>query len=424
MTKDKVIRREVYLNEGDVFNTDSLKQSIRRINQLGYFKPMEGVPQLSQNAKADDKLDVTFKLEEQNRNQFTFGAGVSGLEGFFINASFQTSNFLGLGETFALSAQSGKRTTNYQLAITEPYLFDRPITAGFDLYKRRLEYQTFESQHIQGYVDDRVGLSLISGLPVGRWSRAFINYSYEIVTIETSADATQDPLLTTISTTATNPFFVEDLGTRHESKLTPSIVYNSVDNPWTPRSGFKLSAVGQLAGGPLGGNVSYFKPNLEAIAYIPHWKLTALGLRAEAGWVIPFGNTAEVDPKTGRTRLPFYQRFRLGGETQIRGYNVTTVGPRDAAGNAIGGTKFMLFNAEYYIDIAGPLRGVLFFDAGQAFLEDEPMDFGKLRTSTGVELRFIMPVLNVPFRLVYAWNLHRDDFQPATRFGFFIGTTF
>ncbi|HSB61340.1 MAG TPA: outer membrane protein assembly factor BamA, partial [Vicinamibacteria bacterium] len=139
-TRDKVIRREVYMNEGDVFNTEALKLSIRRINQLGYFKPMEGAPDLRPSPGSDDRLDVTFKVEEQNRNQFTFGGGVSGLEGTFINASFSTTNFLGAGETFSLSAQTGRRTKNYQLAITEPYLFDRPITAGFDLFYRKLTY--------------------------------------------------------------------------------------------------------------------------------------------------------------------------------------------------------------------------------------------------------------------------------------------
>ena len=116
-TRDKVIRREIYMNEGEVFNTEALKISIRRINQLGYFKPMEGAPELGPSPLGEDKIDVTFKVEEQNRNQFTFGGGVSGLEGTFINASFSTANFLGAGETFQVSAQSGRRTKNYQIAV-------------------------------------------------------------------------------------------------------------------------------------------------------------------------------------------------------------------------------------------------------------------------------------------------------------------
>ena len=104
--------------------------------------------------------------------------------------------------------------------------------------------------------------------------------------------------------------------------------------------------------------------------------------------------------------------------------NIRTVGPIDSENHALGGNKKALFNAEYYIDIAGPLRGVLFFDAGQAFLEGEKIDIRKFRTSTGAEIRFIMPVLNVPFRLIYAFNPNRDHFQPKSAFKFAVGTTF
>ena len=139
-TRDKVIRREIYMNEGEVFNTEALKMSIKRVNQLGYFKPMEGAPDIRPSEVAENKVDVTFKVEEQNRNQFTFGGGVSGLEGTFINASFSTTNFLGAGETFQIYAQSGKRTKNYSLSVSEPYFLDRPITAGVDLFKRKITY--------------------------------------------------------------------------------------------------------------------------------------------------------------------------------------------------------------------------------------------------------------------------------------------
>jgi outer membrane protein insertion porin family len=414
-TRDKVIRREVYLNEGDVFNTEALKLSIRRINQLGYFKPMEKPPQILQSRMGEDKLDLVFKVEEQNRNQFTFGGGVSGLEGTFVNASFSTSNFLGLGETLQVYAQSGRRTKNYQLAVTEPYLFDRPITAGIDLFSRKIEYET--QVNVVGYSQETTGISFVTGLPVGRFTRLFANYAYEIIDIRDVQRAGEDqdgddddgngePIF--------DPIFGQ-LGRRRESRITPSLVHNTVDNPYTPRSGIKLSAIVPIAGGFLGGTLDYIKPNLEAVVYIPHTRRTSLGLRAEGGWVRPYGNT-EI--------LPYYQRYFLGGETQIRGVNVRTVGPVSENNVALGGDKFVLFNAEYYFDIAGPLRALLFFDAGQAYLESENIDLGKLRTSTGVELRFIMPVINVPFRLIYAWNPNRDAFQPKSTFKFAVGTTF
>jgi len=414
-TRDKVIRREVYLNEGDVFNTEALKLSIRRINQLGYFKPMEGVPELGASSYGEDRIDVTFKVEEQNRNQFTFGGGVSGLEGTFLNASFSTANFLGLGETVQLSAQTGARTKNYQLALTEPYLFDRPITAGFDLYSRKLDYLTLQNK--VGYSEVRTGASFTTGFPVGRrgFLRSFFNYTYEIVA--TSGIANLLSGAASVGTVTGEPVFAPflDDGRHPESRIGPSLAYNTVDNPYTPRKGMRLSLNTLFAGGPLGGAVNYFKPDAEAVLYVPHLRKTALGLRAEASWITPYGST---------TVLPYYQRFFLGGETQIRGVNIRTVGPFDTKGQAIGGNKFVLFNAEYYFDVAGPLRLLLFYDAGQAFAEGKNLDLRQLRNSTGAELRFVMPVLNVPFRLIYAFNLSRDSFQPAHTFKFAVGTTF
>jgi outer membrane protein insertion porin family len=409
-TRDKVLRRETFLNEGDVFDTEALKLSIRRINQLGYFKPMEAPPRLSPSARGDDRIDITFAVEEQNRNQFTFGGGVSGLEGTFVNASFQTSNFLGLGETLTLAAQKGGRSNNYQVAVTEPYLFDRPLTAGVDLFSRKNDYLT--EGNVLGYSQVRTGASLTSGLPVRRFTRLFTNYTYEVIDT-----AVREDLASTASDPDGLPVFdpFADRGRTRQSRLAPSLVHNTVDNPYAPRHGRRLTATFQVAGGPLGGTVDYWKPTFEAITFLPHTRRTALGLRAQVGYVRPFGSTSA---------LPYYERFFLGGETQIRGVNVRTVSPVDERGRAVGGNKYVLFNAEYYFDIATPLRFLLFYDAGEAYLEGQPLDWKTLRSSTGAELRFLMPVLNVPFRLIYAWNMNRDAFQPATAFKFAIGSTF
>ena len=415
-TRDKVIRREVFLNEGDVFNTEALKLSIRRINQLGYFKPLEGPPEIGQSEQGEDKLDLTFKVEEQNRNQFTFGGGVSGLEGTFLNASFQTSNFLGLGETFQVALQTGKRTKNYQVAVTEPYFLDRPITAGIDVFKRKLVYETYST--VVGYTQESTGLSFVLGTPIARFTRVFSNYSYEIIKISD----VQDPYAADEDETTTPLFdfsYLGGEGERHESKWTPSIVHNTVNDPYLPRSGVRLSFTPQIAGGVLGGNVDFLRPNLEAVVYLPHTRKTALGLRAEVGYIRPYGDTEE---------LPYYQRYFLGGETQLRGFNIRSVGPteRDENGvlRAVGGNKFALFNAEYYFDVGGPVRLLAFLDAGQAFREGERIDPRQFRACAGGELRFTMPVLNVPFRLIYAVNFRRDDFQPESTFKFAVGTTF
>jgi outer membrane protein insertion porin family len=423
-TRDKVIRREVYLNETDVFNTELLKLSIRRINQLGYFKPMEGAPELLPSEQGEDKLDIKFKVEEQNRNQFTFGGGVSGLEGTFINSSFSTSNFLGAGETFQISAQRGGRTKAYQFALTEPYLFDRPITAGIDLFASSTDYTIYG-----GYREDRKGVTLTSGFPVGRWSRIFPTYSYQVI------EATL-PEGTGTGTTTGGILFDPSIfaGKRRESRFSPSYVFNSTDNPYSTRSGMKHTATFTYAGGPLGGTLDYIQPSLEAIFYVPHWRKTALGLRGQGSYLV------DRSP-TGSSDLTAYLRFlqRLGGEYQVRGYDIRTIGPvsRNSAGAIIpeGGNKVILFNAEYYFDVVGPLRLLAFADAGQVFRDNENVNLRKLQISTGLELRFIMPVLNVPFRLIYARNPNVPDFlrydattNPSgtkkTVFKFAIGTTF
>ncbi|HLE20665.1 MAG TPA: BamA/TamA family outer membrane protein, partial [Vicinamibacteria bacterium] len=148
---------------------------------------------------------------------------------------------------------------------------------------------------------------------------------------------------------------------------------------------------------------------------------TNFGLRAMFSFVQGFDDTP----------VPSFERFYMGGENQIRGYDIRTIGPTavDDQGRAflVGGTRMMLFNVEYYIPLAGPLRAVLFFDAGQAFADVDPIRlsmFNQLVTSTGAEMRFFVPVLNVPFRLIFAYNPNPPPLQPSTAFRFGVGSTF
>ncbi len=425
MTRDKVVRRELYFNEGEVFNTEALKASIKRVNQLGYFKTMEKFPDLNASSRGDDRVDVTFKLEEQNRNQIQVGGGVSGYEGTFVNSSFSTSNFLGKGETFQVSFQSGKRIKNYQIAVTEPFMFDRPITAGIDLYRRR--YEAIGYQNLKAYVDDRIGGSITGGLPLGRFLRVFTSYTYEKVRIE-ELNEPIDALAPYYDSTITYGYRYDDYGTRYESRLGPSLVYNTVDNPYTPRSGTRITVGCSLSGGPLGGDLHYVSPNLELVRYFPHTKHTALGVRAEGALVRPFKETALADPETGTDSLPFYHRYALGGEMQVRGYPYMSIAPENRDKTALQrGDLFLLFNAEYYLDI-GPARLLAFFDAGQAYLWDETIDLKLMKISYGGELRFVMPVLNVPFRLIYAINPNRGKRYEVgvkrNEFKFAVGSTF
>jgi outer membrane protein insertion porin family len=414
-TRDNVIRREIRLVEGGVFNTEALKYSVRRLNQLGYFKPLEGSAkdlQVEKAAERTDGVDVTLKLEEQNRNQIQFGAGVSQYDGIFGNLSYTTSNFMGRGESLTLTGQKGARSSTYQVAFTEPYVFDRPISAGLDLYSRKVDFLTGAND--VGYSEVRSGVNVTGGRPFFHFSRVFLTYGYEVIDTAVSDDIIDSlDSGSSVGVPVFNPFL--DEGRHIESRVTPSFIHNTVDNPFTPRNGLKLTLSAPVAGGFLGGTTNYIRPELEAIVYIPITARTALGLRANGGWVRPYGGTRA---------LPYYLRYFLGGEYQIRGVDIRTVGPTDEKNRAIGGNRFVLFNVEYYFDILGPVRALLFHDAGQAYAENQQIDLTQLRTSSGAEVRIVVPMLNVPFRLIYAWNRYRDSFQPARAFKFAVGTTF
>jgi outer membrane protein insertion porin family len=482
-TRDNVIRREMRLVEGGIFNTEALKYSVRRLNQLGYFKELKGDDRdmhVEKTPNKENNVDVTLKFEEQNRNQLTFGAGVSQYEGFFGQLGFQTSNFLGRGESLTLSVQAGDRAQNYQLAFTEPFLFDRNITGGFDVYNRSLQY-------IGYYTQKSRGLNLVFGFPVADFTRMFMNYSFEKVrmtdlnealfdtscivrptgcqTISSLKDLSQlTP--TQIEVLRRNPFVYDSLligqgGERSVSKVTPSLVHNTVDNPIFPNQGKRLTASMDLA--VLGGNTQFYKPRAEAIFFFRHLPRTSVGFRALAEYISPLGKTEF---------LPVFERLFLGGEYSVRGFDIRSIGPSVPGSFVVlGGNKSLLFNAEYLISIMSQVRIVTFFDAGQVKDFGEPfswmepllevraptppaitdpfatsslidpgapgvetIEVGRthaFKTSTGVELRFFMPVLNVPFRLIYAWNPSRggvldNNLRPAkeTTFRFAVGTTF
>jgi outer membrane protein insertion porin family len=417
-TRDNVVRREVRLLEGGVFNTEALKYSVKKINQLGYFKPIEENNQdaikVEKTPGEKNKVDVTLTFEEQNRNQLTFGAGVSQFEGFFGQLAFQTSNFLGRGESATFSILAGRRARNYQVAFTEPFLFDRPITAGIDVFNRELIYQ-------YAYTQQSAGGNVVFGFPVADFSRMFMSYSLQQVRVKDV-----NPLYLQPEVISRNPFLQDALlvgegGRRTISQFTPSFVHNTIDNPIFPTTGRRYTASIDIAG--LGGNVNFLKPRLEGVWIFQHTRRTSLGFRAQAEYIEPWGSTRV---------LPIFERLFLGGEYSVRGYDIRSIGPRDPiTGIVIGGDKSLLFNAEYLVTIAGPVRLVLFYDAGQVPGFGASYAWDQFKTSTGAEIRFFMPVLNVPFRLIFAHNPQREgvldnNLEPAKKyvFKFAVGSTF
>ncbi len=455
-THDTVIRREMNLIEDNIFNTEALKYSVKRINQLGYFKPLEEGKGVDVNKVPNEtgKVDVRIKLEEQNRNQISFGAGVSQFEGFFGQLSFQTSNFLGRGESLTLSLQAGSLAQNYTLGFTEPFLFDRNMTAGAQIFKQEIHY-------LNQFTQTTDGSTLTWGVPLGRgFTRFFANYSYQHVTVSDINAVYTDPTVL-----RRNPFLQDSLligegGARVISSITPSIVHNTVDNPIFPTSGRRLTLSLALAG--LGGNVSYYEPTLEGVYFWKQNNRMNLGLHGALQYIHQF---------EGSQSLPIFSKLFLGGEYSVRGFDIRSIGPSDpVTGLVLGGDKSLLFNIEQSFVIAGPVRAILFYDAGQVkgpgdnFSWNEPIlqqivpagpllvdpraplqlvnpninpqfvvvgSQSAFKTSTGVEVRFFMPVLNVPFRLIFYYDPQRggvldNSLQPQSAFGFrfAVGSTF
>ena len=425
-TEDEVIRREISLVERGVFNTEALKFSVRRLNQLGYFEPLEEdtAIQIEKRPGFDNEVDLTLQLAEANLNQLTFGAGASQFDGLFVQVSFQTTNFLGRGESLTLSLQSGERVKNYNIGFTEPYLFGRPITGGFNLFRRDIRF-------INQFTQSSLGGTTSIGVRVGQWSQAFVSYSFEETEVTELNPLFEDPALLRF-----NPFLQDTLllgqgGKRTISKVTPTFLLNTVDHPIFPTTGKRYTLGFELAG--LGGNTKFYKPTAEGIWFFQHASRLTIGLRARGEYIVPYGSTSA---------LPIFQLLTLGGDFSLRGFDIRSVGPNDpirvgsdgttsGSGLVIGGNKSLLFNAEYLISIADPVRLVFFYDTGQVANFGQRFATDLLRTSTGIEVRFFMPVLNVPFRLIYALNPQRGDVlndrftpQEASVFKFAVGTTF
>lgn len=400
-TKDKVIRRELLLREGDRFSLALFKDSMLRMKQLGLVE-LEKDPDIRPNPENPTQIDVILPVKELQRNNIQFTAGYSGYEGTFIALSYSTVNFLGAGENLQFTAQHGKRIKNYMFGFSEPYFLDYPLTLGFNIYNRYIIYPYLFDQKSKG-IDFMVGARIR-----GYW-RTNLTYTYQYVNIEVP-ESDDD------SGYYYDPYYYGIWeGGYAVSSLMPSIYRSTVDSPLTPTRGTLYMASCKFAGSFLGGDIGMIKPRFEWTFYHPLVKNHVIGLHAEYQFIKTLGDSG----------IPIWERFYLGGERSIRGYDIYTIGPRSEQGANIGGDKSLVLNAEYIIPVGGPLYAILFMDAGNAFASDQKISLSNLYTSKGLELRIFVPALRVPFRLIFSYNtpkIRPDDANFAFRFA--IGTTF
>src|SRR5579862_5088531 len=280
-TRDKVIRRQLLIDEGQIFNNRLWELSILRLNQLGYFEPLkaEDAADIKRDTKTNT-VDITLKVKERGKNSIQLNGGVSGIAGSFIGASYSTNNFLGLGETLSLSSQLGTRLREVRFGFTEPYFMDKPIQTGFTLYVNRFNYdQAREASILSGqnliplfnqlgsnnllnYVSDGYGATVFATYPLRRgFSRIGLTLGYDISSIKT---------LTNAASTYFNYIDFQGVGGPNQlsgirtAKLTPSFTYNTINNPITPTGGKSFFMSTAFAGTVLGGNVNTLEPTIDA----------------------------------------------------------------------------------------------------------------------------------------------------------------
>jgi outer membrane protein insertion porin family len=397
-TKDHVIRREWFLREGRRLNINSLEDSIKRMKQLGLVT-IEKMPEIKPDPKDPQKINITADVREVNRQMINFNVGYSGYEGWFLALGYSTQNFLGMGETFSLNLQQGTIARTYQFAFTEPYLFNTQASFGIDISKTYYRYPNL-------YTREGEGFNVSAATRFWKFWGASMVYSWENVSIsDVNANYSMDSFYSS--------YYSE--GKRIISAFSPTLYYSTVDSPIFPQSGNKFLASYRYTGGFLGGDIYTHKVKLELIKFLPLWSNHVLGFHAVYEGIKPFG---------GKT-IPFYERYFLGGERSIRGFEIYTISPRNANGAVIGGNKSLYFNFEYAIPLAQQFSFVFFYDVGNTYDSGTPVSLKDVYQSAGLELKVFVPMLNVPFRLIFAYNYRL--LQPEAQhfvFRFAVGPSF
>jgi outer membrane protein insertion porin family len=400
-TRDKVIRREFALDEGDVMNMEAVKKSVQKIESLGYFK-MGEEPGFSVREE-EKKVDVVIKGQETSRNEVQFGAGYSAFDGFFGQFSFQTRNFLGRGEIIGASAQIGKVSNYVDLSYTVPWWQDRNQTVGASLYRRKVNYLSIDELTEGGSVFYSKG--------IGLFDSASLLYSYENIDANFPVRSAQTPP----GQPPPPQKFSETTG--KTSGITPSYRYDSRNDPFDPNRGFRFNASVLVAPKLLGSETQVIKPLIGSTIYIavPFPRQATLAFNVEAGWVHPLNGTD----------LPIFERFQLGGEQSMRGFQQGAIVPVDPKTNQVftdqfqrilGGNKFFVINIEYTFLQAGPAKLLAFTDIGNNYFDTQNFSFSNIRSAAGMELRVFLPIFQAPLRFIYAVNL--NPIQPIDQFGF------
>ena len=385
-SEDKILRRELPLHEGDLYTLQNKERARQRLINLGYF---ETVNVDTQPGSDKTRIIVNIVVVERATGLFSIGGGYSSVDSLVGTIDLAQRNFLGRGWEVAIRIRAGVQTQQGTISFTDPWLFDRPLSGGFDIYKSIRVYQD--------YTYDTTGLNLRMSHPFAeywRWSTGY-RLSQDIVK-DLSANAAPD--------------LVEQQGTTITSSIGGALTRDSRDFIAAPSKGGQTAITLDFAG--LGGDSQFYKVNFLQTYFWPIWFGHILGTRFETGLVEGWGGK----------EVPIYERYYLGGPNTIRAFKFRSVSPIDDAGFKTGGTSEVLANVEYIIPLPFGLRLAFFFDIGNVYGFGTPFDPTDLRYGPGAGIRWQSPF--GPIRVDYGLNVAPRAGEGPGAFQFSVGSPF
>ena len=399
-TKDKVLRREVLVTPGDVYDTVRVDATKKRLENLGYFSKVETYPD---DTGIAGRKDLTIQVEEKRTGSLSFGGGYSTVDSLVAFVELTQGNFdiadwpgfTGAGQKFRLRLQGGTQRRDFLLALTEPWFLDRRLSLSGQLFFS-------EANYLSSIYDQRdYGFSEEIRKPLGVFTYATLGYrreEFEIYNLTLSA----------------SPALKAETGARDRSQVSTGLVFDRRDNPTLTRHGQRISITTYVAGDYLGGNTQVYGFDGEVSQYFHLPWDTILLLNHEVASVNSWGKGNEVS---------IFDRLFLGGSNNLRGFEFRDVGPRDSAGEPLGGRTLSRNTVEFTFPIiAEKARGAFFYDTG--FVNPDPFDFGTthLASDVGFGLRMVLPI--GPLRIDYGIPIQKDGRSGGGKFNFNVGYQF
>jgi outer membrane protein insertion porin family len=390
-TRDNVIRRELKIAEGGIFDSKALRTSTQKLQRLEFFEQVSINPE---PAGDPSRVNIDIDVKEKSTGRFSIGAGYSSVDQVVLMGQISEDNFLGLGDRLAFSVNTGSVSRLFNLSFANPHVNDSDLSLGVDLFNLEREYDN--------YTKNSKGGSFHLGYPLWEEWIGIGSYSYT------------DTHLTDV--TANAAYIIRASEDIHTTSAVKYALRRDVrDRLYGTTKGSYNEISLQYAGGPFGGDSQFTK--LEGITswYFPLFWGTVFHIRGSAGqaW----------EDETGK--LPVYERFYLGGINTIRGFKYAKISPKDPeTGDLVGGDKMWYSNTELLFPLVAKqgIQGVLFYDMGQVFNNDENWSLSDFRKSAGVGINWLSPI--GPLRLVWGYNLDPLSGEPQSVWDFSIGGTF